>query len=189
MLYAPSPTSSGNFPASTIGGRRVACRQGKAYQEARYITCPWNEDKRTSSSAASSRNHYTPKRSHSAHSRRNQSPAAKAERPRSSLGRSCRCKHFGHLSFQVTYFCPIGWTKPGVLIQVYEGERAHVKDNNLLGKFELSRIPPAPRGVPRIEPSISTPTVSSTSPLPTRPPASRTASPSPTARAVSPRRR
>jgi L1 cell adhesion molecule like protein len=38
-----------------------------------------------------------------------------------------------------------------VLIQVYEGERARTKDNNLLGKFELTGIPPAPRGVPQIE--------------------------------------
>ena len=39
----------------------------------------------------------------------------------------------------------------GVTIQVFEGERGITKDNNLLGKFELSGIPPAPRGVPQIE--------------------------------------
>ncbi|CAG8812916.1 14645_t:CDS:2, partial [Racocetra fulgida] len=38
-----------------------------------------------------------------------------------------------------------------VLIQVYEGERARTKDNNLLGKFTLNGITPAPRGIPRIE--------------------------------------
>ena len=38
-----------------------------------------------------------------------------------------------------------------MLIQVYEGERARTRDNNLLGKFELSGIPPAPRGVPQVE--------------------------------------
>ncbi|KAK4174712.1 heat shock protein 70 family [Triangularia setosa] len=45
--------------------------------------------------------------------------------------------------------------QPVVQIKVYEGERALTKDNNLLGKFELTGIPPAPRGVPQIEVSFT----------------------------------
>merc|ERR1711896_45791 len=41
--------------------------------------------------------------------------------------------------------------QPAVNIQVYEGERSMTKDNHLLGKFELTGIPPAPRGVPQID--------------------------------------
>lgn len=44
--------------------------------------------------------------------------------------------------------------QPTVTIQVFEGERPMTKDNHVLGKFDLTSIPPAPRGVPQIEVSF-----------------------------------
>ena len=41
--------------------------------------------------------------------------------------------------------------QPTVLVKVFQGEQPMTKDNHLLGEFELSGIPPAPRGVPQIE--------------------------------------
>eukprot|EP00923_Selenidium_pygospionis_P008320 GHVN01014085.1.p1 GENE.GHVN01014085.1~~GHVN01014085.1.p1 ORF type:complete len:351 (+),score=77.22 GHVN01014085.1:89-1054(+) len=44
--------------------------------------------------------------------------------------------------------------QPTVTIQVFEGERPMTKDNHMLGKFDLTGVPPAPRGVPQIEVSF-----------------------------------
>ena len=62
-------------------------------------------------------------------------------------------KRFKHCLFLIEAFFDLHFAVERIL-KVFEGERTMTRDNNILGKFELSGIPPAPRGIPQIEVSF-----------------------------------
>ena len=79
-----------------------------------------------------------------------------SQRPRSERG--CFRRNCLTLQARTTTTRTSSWStsactvnQPGVLIQIFEWERGMIEDNNLLGKFHLAEIMPAPRGLPQVE--------------------------------------